>query len=391
MPPEKRRDAAWTDHRSDLWSQAATLYQMVTGASPKVIRLKKVPAKLRDNLDKALEEARADQYSSAGEFRAALMNSKSGGQSTAPVFQDVDAGECPQCHTLNESSRKFCRECAAPLLIPCLQCSEPIAIWDKVCGECGVRQQDLLDARLGEFQQREDRAELLQGQYEYEPALAIATDLSGIGDDRLSQFRLWEDEFAASVNTEWKQQQGAVRQHFNEAKKHREVFDYDSAIAAIELVPEALLTSDMKSYFSSLESDRSELASLVSEIRTSIQQRDLDELLPKVERALALSRDHADLITLHQQLMTRNEKLVKKRDETCVQAAVLLKERDARAALKLVERVRVNLTISQQDLVARVKGIVFAEAELSSLLKDAKLDGVVDSKEVVELLLKTVG
>ena len=119
--------------------------------------------------------------------------------------------------------------------------------------------------------------------------------------------------------------------------------------------------------------------------------RDLDELLPKVERALALRGDHADLITLHQQLMTRNEKLVKKRDETCVQAAVLLKEGDARAALKLVERVRVNLTISQQDLVARVKGIVFAEAELSSLLKDAKLDGVVDSKEVVELLLKTVG
>ena len=120
MPPEKRRDAAWTDHRSDLWSQAATLYQMVTGASPKVIRLKKVPAKLRDTLDKALEEAKDDRYQNAGEFRAALMNSKSGGQSTAPVFQDVDAGECPQCHTLNESSRKFCRECAAPLLIPCL-------------------------------------------------------------------------------------------------------------------------------------------------------------------------------------------------------------------------------------------------------------------------------
>ena len=286
---------------------------------------------------------------------------------------------------------KICRECAAPLLIPCLQCSEPIAIWDKVCGECGARQQDLLDARLGELQQRRERAEALHGQYEYESALAIATEISGIKDDRLSQFRLLADEFAASVYKEWKQQQGAVRQHFNEAKKHREVFDYDSAIAAIELVPEALVTSDMKSFFCSLESDRSELASLVSEIRTRIRQRDLDELLPKVERALALRGDHADLITLHQQLMTRNEKLVKKRDETCVQAAVLLKEGDARAALKLVERVRVSLTISQQDLVKRVKGIVSAEAELSSLLKDAELDGVVDSKEVVELLLNTVG
>ena len=34
MPPEQRRDAAEVDHRSDLWSLAATVYQMVTGRSP---------------------------------------------------------------------------------------------------------------------------------------------------------------------------------------------------------------------------------------------------------------------------------------------------------------------------------------------------------------------
>jgi stress response protein SCP2 len=38
MPPEQRRDAAEVDHRSDLWSLAATVYQMVTGRSPKIIR-----------------------------------------------------------------------------------------------------------------------------------------------------------------------------------------------------------------------------------------------------------------------------------------------------------------------------------------------------------------
>ncbi|MBM4058437.1 MAG: serine/threonine protein kinase, partial [Planctomycetes bacterium] len=34
MPPEQRKDAALVDHRSDLWSLAASLYQMVTGRSP---------------------------------------------------------------------------------------------------------------------------------------------------------------------------------------------------------------------------------------------------------------------------------------------------------------------------------------------------------------------
>ena len=37
MPPEQRKDAALTDNRSDLWSLAASLYQMVTGKSPKII------------------------------------------------------------------------------------------------------------------------------------------------------------------------------------------------------------------------------------------------------------------------------------------------------------------------------------------------------------------
>jgi serine/threonine protein kinase len=38
MPPEQRRDAALTDARSDLWSLAASLYQLVTGKSPKIIK-----------------------------------------------------------------------------------------------------------------------------------------------------------------------------------------------------------------------------------------------------------------------------------------------------------------------------------------------------------------
>ena len=54
MPPEQRKDAALVDQSSDLWSLAATLYQMVTGESPKAIRLKKVPSQSQDVLDKAL-------------------------------------------------------------------------------------------------------------------------------------------------------------------------------------------------------------------------------------------------------------------------------------------------------------------------------------------------
>ena len=43
------------DARSDLWSLAATTYQMLTGKSPKVIRLDSVPESLKDVLGKRPE------------------------------------------------------------------------------------------------------------------------------------------------------------------------------------------------------------------------------------------------------------------------------------------------------------------------------------------------
>ncbi|MDB4664531.1 protein kinase [bacterium] len=389
MPPEQRKDAALTDARSDLWSLAATLYQMVTGETPKVIRIKKVPAQLQDFIDKALEEAKEDRYQTANELRDALRGSL---KSPELVVQAValGAGECPECHTQNESSRKFCSECAESLRAKCLKCESEMAVWDKVCGECGGKQQELLESRLKDLQKQKERAEESRFQYDYDTCLEIAKEVVAIEDERLSQYKLWAEEFVTSTETEWKRQQVSALQHFNEAKKHREVFDYDSAIAAIELVPEALLTSEMKSYLNSLESDRSELTSLVSEIRASIQKRDLDQLLPKVDRALKLKADHADLNTLQQQLMTRKKKLDKKRDDAYFEAAVLLADGKARAALELVKRVQGELTISQQELHDHLKGIVSAEAELSSLLKEAKADGVIEPKEVVELLLKTV-
>ena len=39
MPPEQRQGAEFTDHRSDLWSLAATYYQKVTGKRHKVINI----------------------------------------------------------------------------------------------------------------------------------------------------------------------------------------------------------------------------------------------------------------------------------------------------------------------------------------------------------------
>ena len=136
MPPEQRRGAHLVDHRSDLWSLAATVYQMVTGRSPRLIRLDDVPPGLQRVLARALEDEKDARFQSARELRDALVTSlRSTGMASATC-----AGECPACGAPNEAGRRFCRGCAGPLEAPCLSCGEPLPIREEICGACGARQ-----------------------------------------------------------------------------------------------------------------------------------------------------------------------------------------------------------------------------------------------------------
>ena len=45
--------------------------------------------------------------------------------------------ECPECHTENPETRKFCRECGHKFILVCPECSTDNIPGDKFCGECG--------------------------------------------------------------------------------------------------------------------------------------------------------------------------------------------------------------------------------------------------------------
>ena len=202
MPPEQRQDVSLVDARSDLWSLAATLYQMVTGKSPKIIRFDMLPPSLTAVLGQALEDDKEDRYQTAQELRTALAESKSASQQAAPMVQDFGVGECPQCHTLNESTRKFCRECAASLLAPCLGCSEQMAVWDKVCGECGGKQQDLVEERTAEHAAKREEASRLHAEYRFPDAIELLEPLRSIEDQQFSDVREWAQKYSTDLQGE---------------------------------------------------------------------------------------------------------------------------------------------------------------------------------------------
>jgi hypothetical protein len=394
MPPEQRKDAALTDSRSDLWSLAATLYQLVTGEPPRVIDLDEVPQELRTTLSKALKTKPDARYQTAGEFKEALQaTTRTASQPIQEPAAELGAGECPKCHTKNEASRKFCNNgtCGGPLRVTCLACNTEIPVWDQVCGDCGGKQADLVASRLEELQSQRSEAEQHRSAYAYESALEIARGIAAIEDERIAEHVPWAKEFVPATEAEWERAQSAARETFEEARTHRDAFDYASAIHAVESVPEAMRTSEVSGYLQQLERDRAESEELIKTISERVKRRDLKGLLAQVERAVELRGDRTDLHKLAGQLREREEKRWQQRNSAIEEAKRLLDTGDAKGALAMIQSVpSEDLRSSDEPLRRQLEEIVAAEDKLTALVQESKADGVLDPDEVVSMWQATV-
>lgn len=188
MPPEQRLDATLTDARSDLWSLAATFYQMVTGKSPRVVRLNLLPANLQDFAAKALEDDPAERYQTARDFVICL-----GGQIRSNPFQavqsdDFQAGVCINCNAVNELNRKFCRKCANPLQTLCLNCESEMPVWDNICGECGGNQSKIIRQQEQEYADLIIECNILISNNKFAEAAKIIDLVKKLDKYRFTQF-----------------------------------------------------------------------------------------------------------------------------------------------------------------------------------------------------------
>jgi len=385
MPPEQRQDSSLVDARSDLWSLAATLYQMVTGKSPKIIRFDSLPPSLTSVLGQALEENKEDRYQNSTEMRAALIATKTSSERAAPMIQDLGAGECPVCHTLNESSRKFCRECATPLQVPCLQCSEPMAIWDKVCGECGGKQQDLLEERNAQHAAQRREAERFRADFQFSEAIDSLKPMQVLEDQRFIEISEWAKNYATEIEEEAKRRPREAQESFAESQKHRDAFDYPAAITSMQQIPAPFLTPTMALHLRDMEAADAESKDVLAQIRQAIKTDDLDDLLPIVERGIKLRGDRKDLPMLRTQLLRRIAKQQEAKTEIFNEAKRLFAAQEYMqviAELSSIPHNRIDENITQLRSLAETK-----IQELQALDDEIRLKRSDEPDDVIGLLL----
>ncbi|HIA20477.1 MAG TPA: DUF1080 domain-containing protein, partial [Planctomycetaceae bacterium] len=338
MSPEQRRDATATDGRSDLWSLAATLYQMVTGKSPKVIRLDQVAESLRPVLGQALEEDPTDRFQDSASLRDALKtvlaNQEAGSQGLAEG--ELVEGCCAKCGVVNDLDRKFCKSCAAPLREPCLACEAENAVWERICGECGSNVPQLVGAKQREIAAQKREVESLRRQYRYEEAIDQLGSLL-VGDHpRFSAEKDWIEETVRSFESEQQQQRKRCQPIVDSAGKELANHKFAEAIKLLQAIPAALRDREILDLLKQSQSNQQEKERLAKEIKEQMAAKELTGLLEKANRFLELAPGHPQIMKLQRQLLSRQKKVASQGTAVLERAEQLYSEHRDEEVLKVL-------------------------------------------------------
>eukprot|EP00913_Durusdinium_trenchii_P008894 g8360.t1 len=305
MAPEQHHDPHNVDARSDLFSLGATLYQMVTGSSPRIIRSNQIPEEIQSVILTTLEDDPQQRYQTAEELRLALEDIV-GRKRISKTEGAGQPGECRECRRVNGAGMKFCQGCGASLVEPCLSCGTPLSAWTQFCGQCGKNSGELIDAKVDELENERRQLGKLLGSYQFDEAKARLKTVRELTHPRLREYADWAAKQLPDVERRRAEQMEWATQQLQSARAAiQEDAAYSRAIQLLEQVPDSLRTSEM---FRLLESSRDchyELQQLAETIRAATSQRRYDGLLPTVERFIELKPNHKKSRKLAENLRRR--------------------------------------------------------------------------------------
>ena len=257
---------------------------------------------------------------------------------------EFTAGQCGKCGIVNDVTRKFCSSCGASLRVPCLACGTSVAGWEKICGECGGNQPDLLAARTAELTQLQINAEKLLEELRFDEAKELLEGFRDL-DQRFVDFSSWREVYEGRLRQVRESEEQRTSALVAEALQHEAAFDYQAAIHALEKIPPQLRVNafgdadEAAQVILTRVAEKDTTASTLSqEVRQAISERKLDGLLAKVTTLLALRPNQADVAKVKRQLEERDAKLKAQAEITLKRTNDLLWGRQHQQAIDVLDR-----------------------------------------------------
>ena len=232
-----------------------------------------------------------------------------------------------------ESFERLC----SVLTVNCLKCEEIIPVWDKICGECGFLQEEILVQRREAMKSRRAQAEDSLRELDFDAAREIAQEVQNEPDIRLGQLKSWSAEFLEEIDSTWELEQQRASENLSEALSHESAKDYEAGIRALDQVSEIFrkrtLPKQQETVADAEQRIRgrlTELEQLSDTVRQRISKQQYDGLIADVNRLTEIAPDSEDFTGLQrevldciQQELTKLRKIAEKLRSQCAYESAL--------------------------------------------------------------------
>ncbi|HEX5103898.1 MAG TPA: zinc ribbon domain-containing protein, partial [Pirellulaceae bacterium] len=300
---------------------------------------------------------------------------RTGGAKTAngkpsPATGAAATVACRQCQRQNPTGRRFCSGCGKPLWEQCPQCCAECAADEQFCGHCGADIRGGLAEQRRQLEERIEQALEMAAGHRYDAAVSALRGVAAVSDPRMEHFASRALEEITKIECDHKTFQRAAEDGLGQARRFMESYAYENAQHAIEDVPEPLRTQEHRDILLRAKSARQELLSLGGEIRQAVEQKKTWDLLPKLERLLALKPNHGQARELAEVL----------RDNLVKTAKTRLGEHRYREALDSLDQIPSFVRNSEVSTLseAATELLSLLEAVRNAALADRQLQGLAD-------------
>jgi len=214
----------------------------------------------------------------------------------------------------------------------------------------------------------------------FDDALGRADEVSCESHPALGDFVEWGKAFVASTTAEKNRQQAVAHTRLQEAKAHVAAWDYSAAMQSLDSIAEPLRSAEALALGADCRTKQQESVLLISTITDRIRSKELEGLVPLVERATTLRGDRKDLERIRIQLAERSIARI-------IRARAALAAGDARSAANAFARAAVDdYSLADREFIASVRRAVELEDEIEKLVKEAKADSTITPDEAMAIL-----
>ncbi|MCO6458424.1 MAG: pilus assembly protein PilM [Pirellulaceae bacterium] len=215
---------------------------------------------------------------------------------SAPAPRDATIEvTCGGCGQENTAGRRFCASCGGGLWVECLGCGEVGAVSEKYCGSCGANKDETIEQARAKCQAVIEQATALGQQFRFAEAVAVLSPLIQQTHQSLHQQVLCAAELMDQFVAQRREHKARAEAALARARELVDTTHYAEAVTLLESVPELFRGPEAVQVLRDARRKADEYGQLRLLLSEALKQKDAREALHLVERLLALNPDDADV------------------------------------------------------------------------------------------------